>query len=143
LIRSFADKDTEAIFRRVRTHRFQQFEKIALRKLIQRVRTMSRQQKTGRIPFPHPGETLREDYLKPLGMSVSKLAAELHVPATRLTEIIHRRRGVTADTALRLARYFNSTPRFWLNLQVAYDLAVASDARAREIERAVNPREAA
>ncbi len=59
-----------------------------------------------RIPFPHPGETIREDFLKPLGMSVNKLALELRVPATRLTEIVNGRRGITADTALRLARYF-------------------------------------
>jgi len=96
-----------------------------------------------RIPFPHPGETLREDYLKPLGMSVNKLAMELRVPATRMTEIVHGRRGITADTALRLARYFNSTPKFWLNLQTSYDLATASEASAREIERNVHPLQAA
>jgi addiction module HigA family antidote len=99
--------------------------------------------KTNRIPFPHPGETLKEDFLKPLNMSVNKLALELRVPATRLIEIVHGRRGVTADTALRLARYFNTTAKFWLNLQAAYDLAIVSEARAREIERAVHPREAA
>jgi addiction module HigA family antidote len=65
--------------------------------------------KTDRIPFPHPGETIREDFLKPLKMSVNKLALELRVPATRMTEIVHGRRGITADTALRLGRY--STPR--------------------------------
>src|ERR1700681_162647 len=96
-----------------------------------------------RIPFPHPGETLREDYLKPLGMSVNKLALKLQVPATRITEIVHGRRGITADTAFRLARYFNTTPKFWLNLQTSYDLAVASEADSQEIERAVHPREAA
>ena len=99
--------------------------------------------KTNRIPFPHPGETLREDFLKPLKMSANKLALELRVPATRLSEIVHGRRSITADTALRLARYFNTTPKFWLNLQSAYDLAIASEASAREIERAVHPREAA
>src|SRR5712692_8053570 len=98
---------------------------------------MSRR-KSDRIPFPHPGETLREDFLKPLGMSVNKLALELRVPATRLTEIVHGRRGITADTALRLARYFNTTPKFWLNLQTSYDLAVASEASAEVIERAVH-----
>jgi addiction module HigA family antidote len=103
---------------------------------------MSRR-KAGRIPFPHPGETLREDFLAPLGLSVNKLALELRVPATRLTEIVHGRRGITADTALRLARYFNTTPKFWLNLQTSYDLAVAAETRAAEIERAVHPREAA
>ena len=96
-----------------------------------------------RIPFPHPGETVREDYLKPLGMSVNKLALELRVPATRMTEIVNGRRGITADTALRLARYFNTTPRFWFNLQASYELAKASEVRLAEIERTVQPREAA
>jgi addiction module HigA family antidote len=80
--------------------------------------------KPNRIPFPHPGETIREDYLKPLGMSVNRLAIELRVPATRMLEVVRGRRGITADTALRLARYFNTTPKFWLNLQTSYDLAV-------------------
>jgi addiction module HigA family antidote len=97
--------------------------------------------KTRRMPFPHPGETLKEDFLKPLGMSVNRLALELRVPATRLSEIVHGRRGVTADTALRLARYFNTTPKFWLNLQTSYDLA--TETRAAEIERSVRPHEAA
>jgi antitoxin HigA-1 len=103
---------------------------------------MSRR-KSERIPFPHPGETLREDFLRPLGMSVNNLALDLHVPATRLTEIVHTRRGITADTALRHARYFNTTPKFWLNLQTSYDLAVASETSAEVIERAVRPRDAA
>jgi addiction module HigA family antidote len=96
-----------------------------------------------RIPFPHPGETIREDYLKPLGMSVNKLALDLRVPTTRMTEIVHGRRGITADTALRLARYFNTTAKFWLNLQASYDLAKASERSLSEIERSVQPREAA
>jgi antitoxin HigA-1 len=96
-----------------------------------------------RIPFPHPGQTILEDYLKPLSMSVNKLALELRVPATRMTEIVHGRRGITADTALRLARYFNTTPKFWLNLQTSYELAVAAETRAKEIARTVRPREAA
>jgi addiction module HigA family antidote len=98
---------------------------------------------TGRIPFPHPGDTIREDFLKPLRMSVNRLALELRVPATRMTEIVHGRRGITADTALRLGRYFNTTPKFWLNLQASYDLAVTSEARSEEIERTVRPRETA
>jgi addiction module HigA family antidote len=99
--------------------------------------------KTGRIPFPHPGETIREDFLKPLGMSANRLALELRVPATRMTEIVNGRRGITADTALRLARYFDTTAKFWLNLQASYDLAVATEAKAREIEQTVRPRAAA
>ena len=106
---------------------------------------MSRQIKrmTDRIPFPHPGETIREDYLKPLGMSVNRLAIELRVPATRMLEIVNARRGITADTALRLARYFNTTPKFWLHLQSSYDLAIAAEAKQKEIARTVHPREAA
>jgi addiction module HigA family antidote len=99
--------------------------------------------KPARIPFPHPGETILEDYLKPLGMSVNRLALELRVPATRMLEIVHGRRGVTADTALRLARYFGTTPKFWMNLQTAWDLAVAGDTKEAEIIRTVQPREAA
>lgn len=99
-----------------------------------------KRQKAGQIPFPHPSETIREDYLKPLGMSANRLALELRVPATRMTEIVNGRRGVTADTALRLARYFDTTPKFWLNLQASYDLAIAAEAKADEIARTVNPR---
>ncbi|HLW77359.1 MAG TPA: HigA family addiction module antitoxin [Bryobacteraceae bacterium] len=96
-----------------------------------------------RIPFPHPGETLREDFLKPLGLSAYRLALDLHVPALRVREIMQGRRGISADTALRLARYFNTTPKFWLNLQVAYHLAKVSEARAAEIDKTVSPRAAA
>ena len=102
---------------------------------------MSRK-RPNRIPFPHPGETIREDYLKPLGMSVNKLALELRVAATRMTEIVNGRRGISADTALRLSRYFNTAPKFWLNLQASYDLAQAAEAKLEEIERSVHPREA-
>ena len=91
------------------------------------------------LPPIHPGEILREDFLKPLQLSMNKLAMDLHVPVTRIAEIIHERRGITPDTALRLARYFNTSARFWLNLQAAYDLEVAEDELAREIERDVRP----
>src|SRR2546427_13005258 len=70
----------------------------------------------------HPGEILREDFMKPLGLSVNKLALELHVPATRIGEIVHERRRITAETALRLARYFKTNAEVWLNLQNFYDL---------------------
>ncbi len=99
--------------------------------------------KTTLIRFPHPGETILEDYLKPLGVSVNRLALELRVPATRMGEIVHGRRAVTADTALRLSRYFDTTAKFWMNLQTSYDLAMAAEAKAKEIERTVHPREAA
>ena len=76
-------------------------------------------------------------------MSASKLALELGVPATRMKEIVNGRRGIRADTALRLARYFNTTAKFWLNLQTSYDLATASELSAQEIERSVHPRRVA
>lgn len=76
------------------------------------------------IPI-HPGEFLREDFLVPLGLSANALALALRVPVTRISEIVRERRGVTADTALRLARYFGTTPDFWMKMQASYDLALA------------------
>jgi addiction module HigA family antidote len=76
------------------------------------------------MPPVHPGEILREDFMKPRGLSINKLALDLHVPATRIHEIVHERRRITADSALRLARYFNTNPEFWLNLQNFFDLEV-------------------
>ncbi len=73
----------------------------------------------------HPGEILKHEYLLPLGLSARALAGELGVPANRLTEIIRGRRDVSADTAIRLARYFGTDPRFWLNMQAAHDLSKA------------------
>jgi addiction module HigA family antidote len=91
------------------------------------------------LPPIHPGEILRADFMEPLGLSMNRLALDLRVPVTRIAEIIHERRGVTPDTALRLARYFNTSPGFWLNLQTAYDLEVAQDKLSRTIEREVHP----
>ena len=99
--------------------------------------------KVRRLPPVHPGEVLREDLMTPLGLSINGLARDLRVPATSMSEIINRRRRVTADTALRLARYFAMTPQFWMNLQAAYDLDVATRALADRIARDVHPREAA
>lgn len=76
----------------------------------------------------HPGEVLREEYLKPLGMSARTLAEAIGVPANRVTEIIRERRAVTADTAIRLGKYFGTDARFWINLQVAHDLSRAQAA---------------
>ncbi len=80
-----------------------------------------------KLPPIHPGEILREDYMKPLGLTSHRLALALRAPATRISEIIHERRAITADTAIRLGRYFKTTARFWLNLQTAYDLEVIED----------------
>lgn len=99
--------------------------------------------KSHRLPPVHPGEFLREDLMKPLGLSINRLARELKVPVTRMSEIVNGRRSITADTALRLARYFRSTPQFWMNLQAAYDLEVVTRASAERIARDVHPREAA
>ena len=92
----------------------------------------------------HPGEVLREDYLKPLGLSASALAKALHVPASRINDIVLERRGVTADTALRLTRYFGgeeSDAQGWLNLQATYDFKVAQKAVAKAIAKVVQPRD--
>ncbi|MCL4814914.1 MAG: HigA family addiction module antidote protein [Vicinamibacteraceae bacterium] len=99
--------------------------------------------KIRRLPPVHPGEVLREDLMAPLGLSINRLARDLRVPVTRVSEIVNGRRSITADTALRLARYFGMTPEFWINLQGAYDLDVATRASAEQIERDVHPREAA
>jgi addiction module HigA family antidote len=96
--------------------------------------------KTSLMPPVHPGEVLRKDFMKPLRLSVNKLALDLRVPATRIGEIVHERRRITADTALRLARYFKTNPEFWLNLQNFYDLEVERRAgTASAIERDVQP----
>lgn len=87
----------------------------------------------------HPGEILREEYLKPLDMSVNALAEALHLTATRINDIVRERRGVTPDTALRLARYFDTTPEFWLNLQKAYELRIAADKDWERIANEIQP----
>lgn len=94
--------------------------------------------KNGMRPV-HPGEILREEYLKPLNMSVNALAKRLGVPTSRLNDIALERRGVSADTAMRLARYFGGDARSWLNLQIAHDLRVTEIEHAKEIERTVEP----
>src|SRR5216117_3927066 len=91
----------------------------------------------------HPGETLHEDFLKPLGLTANRLAIELQVPVTRVNDIVRGRRTITADTALRLARYFGTTPLFWMNLQANYDLELAQDERGMEIADRIRPHRAA
>jgi addiction module HigA family antidote len=89
----------------------------------------------------HPGEILREEFLLPLQMSAHALSQAIRVPATRVNGIVNGKRGVTADTALRLARYFGNSPDFWMNLQAAYDLRAAEREASVRIEREVSPRE--
>ena len=85
----------------------------------------------------HPGEILMEEFLKPLGVSQYKLAKDISVPARRINEIVHGNRSISADTALRLSRYFNLSERFWLNLQARYDLEVEKDKLDDRIETEV------
>ena len=94
--------------------------------------------KNGMRPV-HPGEILREDYLVPGNLSANALAKALNVPAPRINDIVRERRGVSADTAMRLARYFGGDARSWLNLQAAYDLRVAEIENAKRIEREIVP----
>lgn len=94
-------------------------------------------------PPVHPGEILREDLMRPLGLTVTGLARELKIPASRLSEIVNGRRALNADAALRLSRYFGNTPEFWINLQAAYDLRLTIHSSASRIEREVRPRRAA
>jgi addiction module HigA family antidote len=85
----------------------------------------------------HPGEILQEEFLKPMGLSQNRLALDIRVPARRINEIVHGKRRITPDTALRLARYFSMSPQFWLGLQLDYDLDVAEDELLVEIESQV------
>ena len=84
---------------------------------------------------PHPGEILMEEFLKPMHLSQNRLAIELRVPCHRINELVHGRRGVTADTALRLGRFFGTTADFWMNLQKSYDLAAAEELLASELPK--------
>ena len=90
----------------------------------------------------HPGEMLREEFLKPMGLSVNRLALDLHVPVSRVDDLVHERRGITADTALRLSLYFGMSAEFWMNLQ-SYDLSKARMEKLETLRSEVRPRPAA
>lgn len=96
-----------------------------------------------RLPPVHPGHVLRHDFLEPLGLTAHALALALRVPANRITTIVAGERAVTAETALRLARYLGTSPGFWLNLQKAYELEVAERTVGARVRTEVSPREAA
>ena len=91
----------------------------------------------------HPGEILREEFLAPLGISINRLAREIVVPPGRVSEIVNAKRGITADTALRLARFFGVSAQMWLGLQAEYDLRMARRVAGPEIERRIHPYAAA
>ncbi len=95
---------------------------------------------TDLLPPVHPGEVLMEEFLGPMELSQYRLAKDIGVPPRRINEIVHGKRAVTADTALRLARYFGMSARFWLNLQAQYDLDVQSDLLGDRLEREVTRR---
>lgn len=95
-----------------------------------------------RLPLIHPGEILRDEFLGPMKISVYTLAQAIKVPRSRVNDIVLGRRGITADTAYRLARYFGTSPEFWMNLQARYDLDAADRKIRRRIEREVRPRAA-
>jgi addiction module HigA family antidote len=89
-----------------------------------------------------PEKSCREEFLSPLGLSAHQLALALRVPATRIKDIVKEKRGITADTALRLSRYFGTTPRFWMNMQASWELEVAEDQLGNVLQREVLPRTA-
>jgi len=90
-----------------------------------------------KIPPIHPGEILKEEFLDAMGITQYKLAKDIHVPARRINEIVHGTRSITADTALRLGRYFGMSPQFWINLQAHYDLEVQTDKLGKKLESEV------
>lgn len=92
-----------------------------------------------KLPPVHPGEVLMGEFLEPMKISQYRLAKDISVPPRRVNEIIHGKRAVTADTALRLGRFFGMDPKFWINLQARYDLDVAEDALAERLEKEVKP----
>jgi antitoxin HigA-1 len=94
-----------------------------------------------RLKPVHPGEILREEFMVPLHLSMNKMAMDLRVPVTRIADIVNEHRRITADTALRFARYFKNSPTFWMNLQTRFDLEVVEDEIAAKVERDVQPLE--
>jgi addiction module HigA family antidote len=103
---------------------------------------MSKPKANSRLVAIHPGEFLREDFLKPLQLSVNALSLALRVPATRISEIVNERRGITADTAIRLSLYFGTTPDFWMNMQNAYELAISHSELLPRLRTEIQPRAA-
>ncbi|MBW2488939.1 MAG: HigA family addiction module antidote protein [Deltaproteobacteria bacterium] len=94
--------------------------------------------KERKLPSIHPGEVLIEEFLKPMGISQYRLAKDISVPPRRINEIVHGKRAITADTALRLGRFFGMSPQFWLNLQTRYDLEVTEDSLANRLDKEVH-----
>ena len=94
--------------------------------------------KNRKLPPIHPGEILMEEFLEPMGLSQYRLARDISVPPRRINEIVHGKRSISADTALRLGRFFGMSPQFWLNLQTRFDLEVTEDLLAERLDKEVN-----
>jgi len=94
--------------------------------------------KNKKLPPIHPGEILKDEFLEPMGISQYRLAKDISVPPRRINEIVHGKRAITADTALRLGRFYNMSPQFWLNLQTRYDLEVTEDQLDNRLENEVH-----
>ena len=94
--------------------------------------------KNKNLPPIHPGEILKEEFLEPMGISQYRLAKDISVPPRRINEIVHGKRAITADTALRFGRFFNMSPQFWLNLQTRYDLEITEDRLDNRLENEVH-----
>jgi addiction module HigA family antidote len=92
-----------------------------------------------KMPPIHPGEILLEEFLKPIGLSQNRLALDIHVPARRINEIVLGKRRITVDTALRLGRFFDTSPKFWIGLQIDYDLDVAEDKLQNCLDKEIHP----
>ena len=146
MIRSFKGKDAEALFHDLPVRRFQAIERPALRKLstssrswITTERCLMASRTKLLVPIP-PGEILREEFMGPLGLSINSLARSLAVPADRISGIVNGTRAISADTALRLGKYFGTSPEIWLGLQSDYELRVARQTTWKQVERKVQAR---
>ncbi len=135
MIKSFRCKETAALFNLSASKRFQAIARVALRKLELRGEPMD----FVKVAPTHPGEILALDFLQPMGITANALAIAIGVPANRLQAIAKGRRAITADTALRLSRYFGLSEGYWVNLQARYDMLVAREALADDLAH-IRPR---
>ena len=135
MIRRIACEEPERLFTDERSRRLlRQIQRVARRKLLS-LKIM----KSNKLPPIHPGEILREEFMKPRGLSQNALARALNVPPRRINEIVLEKRGITADTALRLGRFFGTSAEMWAGLQADYDLRLARCKKSQTIEREVQP----
>ena len=147
MIKTFACRDTEDLFNDIRVRRFQSIERQARKRLMVlhaapslEALMLNPANKSQNLLDPiTPGEILKEDFLEPLEISINQLARNIGVPPNRISEIVNGKRIITADTALRLQRFFGVEAQFWLNLQLEYDLRLAKRQRWTDIEKQITP----